>query len=104
MKIKFIFLYVTAPDKAEAQKISKHLLDQKLIACANIFPIESVYRWKGKMVEGKEVVLILKTVKDKVAVVRKEIEKIHSYEIPCIAEIDVKVNEKYAVWLRNQLS
>lgn len=99
----FTFLYVTAKDKSEALQISTHLLQQKLIACANIFPIESMYRWKKKIVQGKEVVLILKTIKSKVAAVREEIEKIHSYEIPCITEIDVKVNEKYAVWLTEQM-
>lgn len=97
------FLYVTAHDKSEARKISKHLLQRKLIACANIFPIESMYRWKGKIVEGKEAVLILKTMKNKVTMVRKEIEQIHSYEIPCIIEIDVKVNEKYGRWMAEQM-
>ncbi len=99
----FIFLYVTAKDKAEAQRISKHLLRKKLIACANILPIESWYWWKGKIVRGKEVVLILKTVKKKVPLVKKEIGKVHSYEIPCITEIDVKVNEKYGEWLEDSL-
>lgn len=99
----FAFLYVTAKDKAEAQRISQHLLKKKLIACANIFPIESWYWWKGKIVGGNEAVVILKTVKNKVAVVRKEIERIHSYEIPCIAEIEVKVNGKYGGWLEEQL-
>lgn len=99
----FTFLYVTAKDKAEARRISTHLLQQKLIACANMFPVESMYWWKGKIVNGKEVVLILKTMKNKVAVVRNEIEKMHSYRIPCITEIKVKVNEKYARWLQEQL-
>ena len=99
----FTFLYITAKDKAEAQRISKPLLQKKLIACANIFPIESMYRWKGKIVNGKEAVLILKTMKKKVVVLRREIEKMHSYEIPCIAQIDVKVNEKYGTWMEKQL-
>ncbi len=98
----FTFLYVTAENTLEAQRISKHLLQRKLIACANIFPVESVYRWKGKMREGKEAVVILKTMKNKVAAVRKEIEKIHSYEIPCITEIEVKPNGKYGKWLLQQ--
>ncbi len=99
----FTFLYVTAKDTEEAQRISKHLLQQKLIACANIFPVDSMYRWKGKIVEGKEVALLLKTTKNKVAAVRKEIEKIHSYEIPCITEIDVTVNEKFGKWMEKEL-
>lgn len=99
----FTFLYVTAKNKSEAQRISARLLQQKLIACANIFPIKSMYWWKGKIVGGKEAVLIVKTMKNKIAVVKKEIEKMHSYEIPCIAEIEVKVNEKYGKWLEEQI-
>ena len=99
----FTFLYVTTKNKAEAQRISTHLLQKRLIACANIFPIESMYWWKGKIMEGKGVALILKTMKNKVAAVRKEIEQMHSYEIPCITEIDVKPNKKYGEWLEGQL-
>lgn len=102
-KMTFTLLYVTAKDKMEARRISKHFLQQKLIACANMFPIKSMYWWKGKIVQGKEVVLILKTMKNKVAMVRKEIKKMLSYEIPCITEIEVKVNEKYGKWLEQQL-
>ncbi|MDO8656096.1 MAG: divalent-cation tolerance protein CutA [Nanoarchaeota archaeon] len=99
----FTFLYVTCSDVKEANNISRTLLSKKLIACANFFHVESIYQWKGKIKEGKEVVLILKTMKHKVAVVRKEIEKIHSYEIPCITEIEVKPNEKYGKWLESQM-
>lgn len=99
----FTFLYVTVKDKAEARRISTHLLQLKLIACANIFPVDSMYWWKGKIMEGKELVLILKTLKNKVVAVRKEIEKIHSYEVPCITEIMVRPNEKYGKWMERQM-
>ena len=47
------FVYITCKDKKEARKISRFLLEKKLIACANIFPIESMYRWEGKMVDDE---------------------------------------------------
>ena len=40
----FIFIYITNPNKDEAKKIAKHLLNKKLIACGNIYPINSIYR------------------------------------------------------------
>jgi len=98
----FTFLYVTAENTLEAQQISRHLLQKKLIACANLFPVESVYKWKGKMVEAGEAVLILKTLKNKVEKIKKEIEKIHSYKIPCLTEIEVNPNEQYGKWLLEQ--
>jgi len=97
--MNFVFLYATAKDIKEAKSISKNLLEKKLIACSNMFPIESMYLWQGKIKEEKEVVLILKTIRRNVAKVKEEILRIHSYSLPCITEISVNPNEKYAEWL-----
>jgi len=99
----FIFIYITNPSEKEAKQIAAHLLGKKLIACANIFPIKSVYLWKGKIADDKEFVLIVKTAAKNFEKVKKEVEKIHPYEIPCIARIPVSSNEKYFDWLKNQL-
>ncbi len=98
----FTFLYVTCSDVKEANNISRTLLSKKLIACANFFPVDSMYWWKNKVVDEKETVLILKTMKNKTAMVRKEIEKLHSYKIPCITEINVKPNGGYGKWMERQ--
>jgi len=98
-----VFLYVTTRNKSEGLKITRYLLKKKLIACANIFPITSIYEWKGKIRNGKEVVMILKTLKTKSVAVKKEIEQIHSYEVPCVVEISVKANDAYARWIQKQV-
>ncbi len=104
MKSKnLIFIYITNPSKEEAEKIAKYLLEQKLIACANIFPIHSMYWWKGKIVEEGEFVLIAKTLETNYKKVKDEVEKIHSYTIPCIIKIPVNPNEKYGDWLEGEL-
>ena len=100
----FTFLYVTTANEKEAFTIARHLLNRRLVACANLFPIQSLYWWKGKIQEGKETVVILKTIKEKVALTRKEIKKIHSYSIPGITEITVRPNEQYGQWLQKQLA
>lgn len=51
--MKIISIYITYPNIEEAKKICTHLLEQKLIACANYFPIESAYWWKGKIENEK---------------------------------------------------
>jgi len=91
--------YITCKNKAEAKKISRKLLDKKLIACSNIFPIESMYRWKKKLQNDKEVALLLKT-KEGFNTIKKEVKKLHSYEIPFIGMIKVKVNKEYLKWLK----
>ncbi len=100
----FIFIYVTCADEQQAQKIAMRLLQKRLIACANIFPIKSLYRWEGKIQDGKEFVTILKTRDDKYDVVKEEIERLHSYNVPCITKIKVEPNSSYATWLEGELS
>lgn len=102
--MNFIFIYVTASSLEEAKYIADHLLKERLIACANIFPINSVYRWRGKIKEEQETVLILKTTEDKYITIVDEVTAIHSYETPCITKIRVEPNTTYTRWLLRQIS
>lgn len=97
-----IFVYITNPTEKEAEKISRHLLEKRLIACANIFPIKSLYRWKGKICRDKEFVLIAKAPAGNYAKIKKEVKKIHSYEIPCIIKITAAANPEYAAWVKKE--
>lgn len=97
----FIFIYITNPTRKEARKIAKYLLSKKLIACANIHKCNSLYPWKGKLVDETEYVIIAKTFKENFEEVKNEVEKIHAYSIPCITKINVSSNEKYFNWLKN---
>lgn len=90
-------IYTTCKSSNEAEKIAKHLLKNKIVACANIFPIKSMYNWKGKLVLDKEVVLILKSNKN-YKIIEKEIKKIHSYKTPFIGQININVNKEYTSW------
>lgn len=87
---KYNFIYVTCQDQSEAKGLAKHLLDKKLIACANIMPPHiAMYEWEGEVVEGTETVMILKTCASLFHAVRDEIIKQHSYDCPCILSFDV---------------
>lgn len=99
-----IFIYITCASSKEAEKISAHLFRKRLIACSNYFPIQSIYRWKGKIEKSKEFTLILKTLDKNYPAIKKEVEKLHSYSVPCITRIPVEPNEKYAKWMKKELS
>ncbi len=99
----FIFIYITNPSKEVAKKVAKHLLEKHLITCANFFPIESIYRWKGKLREEKEYVLIVKTLDKHFGRIKREVESIHPYSIPCIVKIPVSSNLKYFTWLKGEV-
>ena len=98
--MSLIFVYVTTSSENESKKIAKNVINKNLAACANYFPIKSMYKWKGKLMNDKEFVLILKTVNSKFVKLKKEVERIHSYDIPCITKIKVEPNEKYGDWLK----
>lgn len=84
------FIYITAPSLEEAEKIAKRLLEKKIAACVNIFPIKSFFWWKGKIETATEFALIVKTTTEKFAEVRDEVKAIHSYTTPCICAIPIE--------------
>ena len=97
--MNFILIHITNPTKEEARKVAKHLLEKNLIACANIFQINSLYWWDGTIADENEFVLIAKTSENNFEKVKNEVEKIHSYTVPCIIKIHVSSNKKYFDWL-----
>ena len=77
-------IYITAADLKEAQLIGLALVQEKLAACVNYFPIQSIYRWQGKVEENPEVALLVKTRKSLVHKVMARTKALHSYAVPCI--------------------
>ncbi len=94
-----IIVYITCKNKKEAKSISKHLLNEKLIACANIMPIESLYLWKNKIEESKETVILAKTKDENYKKIKKEVKKQHSYDIPAIIKLPTECNKEYNDWI-----
>lgn len=78
---------MTCGSKKEAHTIATALLQNKLIACANMFPVSSVYTWKQNIQEDEEYAAFLKTKKSKAPQVIEEVKRMHSYEVPDIVEI-----------------
>lgn len=104
MAVDLKLLYITCKDKEEADRISKHLISLKLAACTNSFQMKSTYPWQGKVESGKEVVLIAKTKESLVEEATKEVETMHSYDVPCILKISLDdVNPAYRDWLEKCL-
>lgn len=99
-----IFIYTTWPKKALAKKVGERLVKKKLAACCNIFSIDSVYAWKGKIVKGKEFAMIIKTKKKNFKKVERLILKQHPDDIPCVLELNVsRVTPKYLRWLNQKI-
>ena len=97
-------VYITCKDEKEAKKVSMQLLKKRLIACANVFPIKSIYWWQNKIVNDKETAIFAKTKNKNFDKIVKEVEKIHSYKIPCIVKLDAKSSKKYESWANSEIN
>lgn len=83
-------LYVTCKDSQEASLIATKLLNERLIACANILPgTVSYYRWEGKITTTEEVIMLAKTMKKLEEKVISRIAELHSYACPAILSLPV---------------
>ena len=97
-----IVVFITASSEDEAAKISKALVEGRLAGCVNIIRnIRSIYCWKGKIEDDKEVLMIAKTQKKLFKALMKKIKELHSYTVPEIMAIPVvEGSEDYFKWLR----
>ena len=105
MKKEYIIVLVTTSSKQEAEKITQHLLDLKLIACGNIVgPVSSIFRWSGKTEKAEEYLTIMKTRKDLFNKLAVAVKTLHSYEVPEILALPVVEGAKtYLDWLESCL-
>jgi periplasmic divalent cation tolerance protein len=97
--MSFLIFYVTHPDERTAHDISAHLLDKRLIACANIFPIQSAYWWSGAVQREGEWASILKTQTALEAELEAALYALHPYEIPCFMRFEARANGEYEHWI-----
>jgi periplasmic divalent cation tolerance protein len=101
----FSIIYITAGDLTEAHKIGRILVEERLAACANIFPITSIFRWKGNIDEASEFGIIIKIRTEKVKEIEKRVKEIHSYEVPCVVSFKIDDgSSEYLEWINNSVS
>ena len=96
-----VVILVTAASKKECRKIAKHLVESRLAACVNITPpIESVYRWEGKIAHDREYQLFIKSTRELFPEIKAAISRLHSYHTPeiiCLPIIEGSRN--YLQWV-----
>jgi len=96
-----VAIYTTFPDIAFAKAVGRDLVAAGDAACANILPkMHSIYRWNGQVEEADEVVLILKTQRNRVDHLIAEIERRHPYETPAIVVLPIADgSQRYLDWI-----
>ncbi len=99
----YVFMYVTASGHEEARKIGRALVEERLAACVNIFPVHSIYRWDGVQ-EEDEVAMIVKTTGERVREAMARIKELHSYSVPCICVFNIeRGNPEYLRWIEESV-
>ena len=98
--MKPIIIVSTFPNKTVTKKVANQLVKKKLAACVNITKIDSVYLWKRKIQNDSEYLVFFKTTIKNKKNLKNEIKKLHPYDVPEIAEINVNsMNKPYLDWL-----
>lgn len=105
MPTDYIIVFVTTKDKAEAEKIAQVLLQEKLIACANIInPVTSCFHWLGKIDTAEECLVIVKSRADLFLELEKKVKALHSYKVPEVIALPIVAGSgAYLAWMREVL-
>ena len=97
-------IYTTTNDESVAKKIAEALVSEKLSACIQFFPIQSVYVWNEKLKQEQEFLLIIKTLESRVCETKDRILSLHNYETPELIVVNAAdVGEGYGKWIRGVL-
>jgi periplasmic divalent cation tolerance protein len=89
----------------EAPALARMLVEQRLAACVNILPgARSIYRWKEKIEEAEEAMLVIKTTAANILLVEEALKSLHSYELPEFVVLDVDgVSDAYLQWIQSSV-
>ncbi|HEU0012438.1 MAG TPA: divalent-cation tolerance protein CutA [Longimicrobium sp.] len=92
----------TAPDAETAARIARALVQERLVACANLVPgLTSVYRWEGAVEEAAEVLLLMKTRRELVGPLKERIAALHPYQVPELVSAPIEDGlPAYLDWVR----
>lgn len=98
-----ILILVSFETIEHAEKAADHLIDNKLAACVEIYPVTNFYVWKGEKVKANEVSGIIKTEDEYFEKVKIALGEILKYEIPQIIKVNASANESYLNWVKEAL-
>ena len=105
-KEEYAVVLVTCGSRAEARRIGRAVVTQRLAACANLLEtrVESVYLWKGKVEQAREFLLLMKTSTALLGALEAEVKRLHSYEVPEFIALPIVAGSRaYLVWLAHSL-
>ncbi len=99
-----VWVYLTAPDAAAADRLAEQLVKRRLAACVNAFDgLRAIYRWKGRIARAAETALLAKTVARRVPALLACVRREHPYECPCALVFPAAGGlPAFLKWIRNE--
>lgn len=94
----------TEADQIKADALAEQLITRRLAACITSMPVQSCYRWQGKIERAQEVQLLIKTSSDRLEELLSALEALHSYDTPEILQMAAQAGAAYAAWALDALS
>jgi periplasmic divalent cation tolerance protein len=99
-------VYVSTSSRAEAERIARVLLNERLVACVNIIDsVSSHFQWDGKIESVEECLLLMKSSADLFIVLEERVRDLHSYDVPEIIAVPIVGGSKeYFSWMSGVLN
>ena len=100
-----IIIFITCANKNEANKIARHLVKKRLVACVNIIDeIRSIFWWQERTDSANEILLIAKSRRSLFKKVIQQIKSLHSYQVPEIIALPIIAgNKDYINWINESI-
>jgi len=99
-----VLALTTEADAQRAERLAQALLDRHLVACVNLVPIRSLYRWNGEQQLDAEVQLLLKQTASRLQALQGAVLELHSYETPEWGTWPVQASAADGQWVRAEPS
>lgn len=89
VRMSALLVHCTCPDAESAQGIARALVDERLAACVQIVPgLVSVYRWQDDVRQNDELLLLIKTSRERWPALAARVRELHPYETPELLAFD----------------
>ena len=102
-RVEVVEIMTTVAAEADALRIADVLVRERLVACANLAPCRSLYRWRGRIADETEVQIALKTTASRASDAEHRLREIHPYETPAILRLSVQADPAYASWVADSV-
>ena len=101
-----LVVFTTLENADDAKTLVNRLVTDRLVACGTIFPnATSLYRWEGKLEEAGEVMVMLKTRRERWEALQEAVRELHPYSVPELLALPVEAGlPDYLAWVRGETS